>query len=468
MPEKGLREVPHALRERYDKAVAAIQKNNLDYALALLEQLLQAEPGFYDAREALRAAQFRKAGGRGTLLKRVFGTASASPLLAKAQLTLRGNPLEALRTAEQVLGGDPGNAAAHRIVAAAALAADLPRTAVLSLEILFKNNPDREVALQLGSALARAGQVERAETMLGELAQTFPNDTEIAQALKNLSARRTLSEGGYEALADGKGSYRDILANKAEAVSLEQEKREVKAEDLAGKLLEEYEVRLAKEPKDLRLVRAAAELHSQRGHHDQALAYYQRIVDTEGVADPSLERAVTETTLRRYDAQLEAVDAGTPEGVAAREQIRTERQAYELERARQLVEKYPSDLQLHFDLGVLYFKSDRITEAIQELQKAQNNPHRRIAALTCLGQCFARRGILDLAARTFRNALKEKPVFDEEKKDLLYQLGTVLDSMGKPEDAIEAFKEIYEVDIGYRDVGQKVDAFYARGGGSAA
>jgi hypothetical protein len=66
-----------------------------------------------------------------------------------------------------------------------------------------------------------------------------------------------------------------------------------------------------------------------------------------------------------------------------------------------------------------------------------------------------------MAARTLQSAIKEKPVFDEEKKDLVYNLGCVLESMGKKEEAIEQLKLIYEMDIGYKDVAAKVDAFYA-------
>jgi tetratricopeptide (TPR) repeat protein len=67
----------------------------------------------------------------------------------------------------------------------------------------------------------------------------------------------------------------------------------------------------------------------------------------------------------------------------------------------------------------------------------------------------------DLAARTFQSAIKEKPVFDEEKKELVYNLGCVLENMDKKEEAIEQFKLIYEMDIGYKDVAAKVDAYYA-------
>ena len=69
--------------------------------------------------------------------------------------------------------------------------------------------------------------------------------------------------------------------------------------------------------------------------------------------------------------------------------------------------------------------------------------------------------ILDLAARTLQNAIKEKPTFDDEKKDLIYNLGAVLESMGKKEEAIEQFKQIYEMDAGYKDVSAKVEAFYS-------
>jgi len=118
-------------------------------------------------------------------------------------------------------------------------------------------------------------------------------------------------------------------------------------------------------------------------------------------------------------------------------------------------------LGIRFELGQLLFEAGRIGEAIAEFQKAQNNPHKRLPAMSYLAQCFARRKMYDLAAKTLQNALKEKTVFDEEKKELLYQLGLVLESMGRKGDAIEQLKLIYEVDIGYKDVAARVDAFYA-------
>ncbi|MGO9538194.1 MAG: hypothetical protein ACLPYM_13900, partial [Limisphaerales bacterium] len=69
--------------------------------------------------------------------------------------------------------------------------------------------------------------------------------------------------------------------------------------------------------------------------------------------------------------------------------------------------------------------------------------------------------MFDMAARMLQSAIKEKPVFDEEKKVLVYNLGCVLESMGKKEEAIEQLKLIYEIDIGYKDVAAKVDSIYS-------
>lgn len=462
MPEKSLHQIPRMWREQYEKGLTALQRQNLDYAIPLFTQILQSEPRFYECRAALRAAQFKKAGVGPGLFKKFLGTASSQPMLAKGQFALRNNPLDAIQAAEQVLNGDPHSTGAHKLLAEAALAADLPLTAVLSLEILRNQSPkDRDIAMKLAVALGKAGQPAKAEEVLTEFAQADPGNNEIRQALKDLSAQRTMKEGGYDKLVDGKGSYRDILKDKAEAVSIEQENREVKSGDVADRLLEEYEARLATEPDNMKLLRSIAELYTQKKDFDRALGYYRQIAQTEGSSDSSLERAIAETSVKKYDFALSQLDPKAPDYAEQSARLEAEKRAFQLTECQQRADKYPNDLQIRFELGELYFQAGKISEAIQEFQKAQSNPHRRIQALSYLGQCFSRRGMNDLAARTLQNAIREKVVFDDEKKELIYALGCVFEKMGKADEAIEQFKQIYEVDIGYKDIAAKVDAYYA-------
>jgi tetratricopeptide (TPR) repeat protein len=462
MAEKTLAEIPRPIRELYERGIAAWQRQNWDYAIAIFTQVLLKEPAFYECREYLRACQHKKSGAGVGFFKRFIGTASISPLLAKGQITLRTNKVEALNIAEQILNIDPDNVNAHKLLAEAAISSDLPRTAALSLEIAHKHSPkDKDISLRLGEALVRSGQIAKAESVCRELEQLYPNDPVVTQALKDVVAQRSMVEGGYQALSSGQGSYRDILKDKAAAVSLEQEKREFKGDDITVRLIQEFEARIPNEPGNLGLLRSIAELYANRKEFDRALEYYNRILQTEGANDPSLERIVAETTSRKFDHALSQLDPTLPDYEAQAAKIKADKISYRIAEAQKRVEKYPTDLQLRFDLGQLWFEAGKLNEAIQEFQRAQANPNIRIAALSRLGQCFSRRGMHDLAARTFQNAIKEKVVFDEEKKDLIYQLGSVLETMAKKEEAIEQFKQIYQADIGYRDVAAKVDNYYS-------
>jgi tetratricopeptide (TPR) repeat protein len=460
MPEKELQAIARPLRDQYEKGLAAIHRENFDYAIAILDAVLRQEPGFYSCREALRAAQFKRAGKKAGFLKRMLGTASHSPLIAKGQLALRSNPLDALATAEQILNSDPHSLAAHRLLAEAALAADLPRTAVLSLDIVFKNAPERKSAVKLATALARTGQIARGESILVDLASTFPNDMAIQQALKDVSAQRSLSEG-YEALESGTGSYRDILRDKTTTAALEQQQRRTGTADVLGQQAANLEAQLTQDPDNPRLLRSAAQLYAEQKKFDRALACYERILDAEGASDPTLERIITQTTVQRFNHQIEQLDPTALDHDQERARLQAELKDYTLTQAHKLAERYPNDLQLRFDLGLLLFQNNQLNEAIAEFQKAQAHPHRRIQSLNLLGQSFARRGLYDIAARSLQTALREKQTFDEEKKELLYELASVLERSGKPQEAIESLKLIYEADIGYRDVAAKIDAYYS-------
>ena len=364
-------------------------------------------------------------------------------------------------SSDVITNTDPGSLEAHKVLADAALAADLPKTAQLSLEIAYKQDPrDRDVSLKLARLLAGSGQGAKAEAIMQALAAAHPQDSEIARIAKDVSANRTMNEGGYAALEGGGGSYRDILHNEQEAVSLEQEKRDYKTADAAANLIAEYESRLQQEPQNLRLLRAIAELYAGRNLLDQALACYERLAAQE-TGDPTLDRTITQIRERKYDQDISRLDPSVPEQAARAAALIQEKQEFRLADARHRLERYPNDLQLRFELGLLYAEAGHVSEAIQEFQKSQNNPHIRIQSLYQLGQCFARRRMFDLAARMFENAIKEKPVFDEEKKSLIYALGTALEAMGRKEAAIEQFKVIYEADIAFKDVAGKVDAYYA-------
>ena len=464
MAEKSLNEIGRDVRLLYQKAHDALLRENYDYAVDLFTQVLDKEPGLLDARKGLRTAQNKKSGDSGGFFKKAWSSASSSPMVAKGQLALRKDPTEALQIAEQVLNSDPGNSSAHRIVVEAANTLGMPRTAVMSLEVLSKNSPkDKAVLIQFARALAEVGEGRRAEKILTDFARLFPLDNEISQTLKNLSATKTLSEGGYDTIAGGQGSYRDILRNEGESIALEQANRVQKGEDVAERLIAEYEERLPAEAGNVKLLKSLAELYTQKKQFEKALHCYDQIRATEaGANHPGLDSAVAQTKVKRYDYEIGQLDPAAPEHAETLARLSAEKLAFQVADCQKQVERFPTDLARRYEMGALYFQAGKIGEAIQELQKSQSNPHKRIASMNLLAQCFGKRKMFDLAARTLQNAIKEKVVFDDEKKDLIYNLGCMFEGMGKKEDALEQFKQIYEIDIGYRDVAAKVDSYYSQ------
>jgi tetratricopeptide (TPR) repeat protein len=86
----------------------------------------------------------------------------------------------------------------------------------------------------------------------------------------------------------------------------------------------------------------------------------------------------------------------------------------------------------------------------------------RVASLVGLGRCFKAKKLFDLAVAQLNTAKSDLANMDETKKDVVYELGACYELMGKPDAAIEEFKAIYSEDIGFRDVADKINAFYSK------
>ena len=82
MAEKNINEISRDARMLYTKAQEASQRDNTDYAIALFNQVLEKEPGFFEGRKALRAEQFKKAGASKGFFGKMLSGAGSSPLVA--------------------------------------------------------------------------------------------------------------------------------------------------------------------------------------------------------------------------------------------------------------------------------------------------------------------------------------------------------------------------------------------------
>jgi tetratricopeptide (TPR) repeat protein len=214
------------------------------------------------------------------------------------------------------------------------------------------------------------------------------------------------------------------------------------------------------EPANTNFRRAIANLYLKQDRFEEGLAALQEAIRL-NPGDPELERALSSGRMKDFDfraAQLR--EAGDEEAADA---VAHERVQFEFDDLQDRVERYPNDLALRYEWGKMLFDNDYVNESIQQFQLAQRNPKNRVLALYYLGLCFKAKKQYDLALDQLSTASAELLIMDGSKKNVLYELGQVAELMGDTTKAAEFYKEIYQSDIGFRDVSQKIEQLYAAG-----
>lgn len=465
-PERGSDVVTEAdldpkLKSLYLRGVSALELRNWGYVISLFQAVLKQEPRFLDCRRQLRMAAMKQQAG-----KKSFGTESMKAMSLKSEV--KKNPAEAMVSVEKdVLATDPFNPAGNQILFDAAMALEMPMTAGFALETLTDGHPDNtKYWHQLGEFYYKSDEYESAAQVYEKIRQKDPADLVAIKMEKDATARQSMTSQKW----DG-GSFRDLLANKDEANKLEQANRSGMTRDLLeqqlGNLLEQY----AADQNDLNVVKSLADCYEQLEDFGNALTYFEWAYSL-SANDPSLEKKCGELRERvqtQYIKDLEAWVAANPDHPEIEEQraqladLKKNMSSGMIDEARKRVDRNPTDMVLRYELGHRLFDAGEYREAIQHLQQAKRSPNLRIKVMNMLGQCYARLKMRDLAAQQFEEAVKEIPSMDETKKELLYNLGLLYEEMDQKEQYLEALKQIYAADYGYRDVAERVEKSYGEG-----
>jgi tetratricopeptide (TPR) repeat protein len=459
MSEKTIDTISRTARDQYDRALAALERNNLDYAIEMFSQCLASEPNFPQGRKFLRAAQMKRselAGG----FKRMFISAKLQPLLQKTRMAISKNPVESIGLAEQVLNEDPKNGQALILLAEASEAAQFLETTIQTLEHYLRLSPNDSKCMHwLARTYSAMERYDMALEVYERLLKANPSDFDAQKGIKDVTAHGAMQAGRWEQ----EGDFRKSLKDKDESVSLEQQSRVVRAEDMIENLIKETTAKLAQDPGNPVLQRDLGKLYGQKGDYTTALRYLETLLTAEAGGDPTLEREVAEIKAKQITTAItekrKALAANPPNAPQLNEEIAAlERQHGELllKDAEAIVEKYPNDLLYRYDLAVLYMKTGNIQGAVEQFQRAVGQPQRRVASLNYLGQCFQQMGLHDLAIDQYLKAIEELPSMDSVKKDLTYNLGSAYDAQGDTEKAIAEYKKIAAVDFSFRDVRTKI------------
>jgi len=198
MTEKNFNEVASEWRALYRQGQTALDRGDTAGAIDSFNHVLAAEPGLVACRESLREAQLLRAQKNNGFLRHTVEEVREIPKLVEAEFYLHTKPLKAIQIAERVLDHAADSVVAHNILARAALKANMPRTALLSLNFICSHTAERlALSLRLADALARAGQTEEALSLCGRLQKDYPRSKRVLRALGSL-AKAAFDEHTFE------------------------------------------------------------------------------------------------------------------------------------------------------------------------------------------------------------------------------------------------------------------------------
>jgi tetratricopeptide (TPR) repeat protein len=355
----------------------------------------------------------------------------------------------------------------NQLLRDAAMAANIPEVAAFALETIIEGNPrDTKTLHELAKHHMQQGNPHKAVEIYNKITEITPNDLAALKGGKDASAASSMQKGGWEREDT---TYRDLIRDKDQAVSLEQQSRVVRSDEMIDQLLADLHVKVERDPSSVDTARKIAELYEQKEDLENATNWFNYAASLAGNSDQALVRKAADLHLKQFDIAIKAREdfiAANPDSDEATqyktelEPLKIQRAELLLEEARRRVDRNPTDLQVRFELGEILVSLERYQEAIPDLQKARSNPSVRIRAMCLLGQCFNARSMYDLAAKTLSDAASELTAMDAIKKDVVYNLGLVYEKMGDKEKSVASMKQIYEVDYGYRDVAARVEGSY--------
>jgi tetratricopeptide (TPR) repeat protein len=462
MPEITEKDLPANIKPLWLKALTAVQSSNVEYAVTLLQGVLKDCPEFLEARKVLRKCELQLAAGakkKGGL----FGIQSGGMGTMKIQSTAKKDPRGALALIEKDLEKDPLNEQLNDLLFDICLKLELFETAAFALETIREGRPENAKLLhKLAKFYLDREDPHNASEVYNVIIKHHPTDGIAIKGSKDASARASMKKQKWDENAD----MRSLMRDKDQFEELEKASRtgltREQLEERRDKIIEKYNA----DPNHLMTVKDLASIYEQLEDWHNAQTFFEWAhslsngdVALAAKASAMKDRAI-ENDLKLLEGEL-AADPDNLELKAALDARRTDRVAEQVVEAQRRVDQNPTDPQLRYELGSALYRAGDHSAAIPHLQQATRNPHIRTKVLLLLGRTFKAKGMFDISVKQLSDALADLHAMDSTKKEVLYEKGLIHDEIGDKAAALDCFKQIYEVDYGYRDVASRVESSYS-------
>jgi tetratricopeptide (TPR) repeat protein len=461
MPEITDKELPQSVKGFWLKALSAVEVKNHAYAVTLLQAILKENPGFLVGRELLRKCESIITGGPKKKQK-IFGLDTGGAPGMKVQSTAKKDPAAAVVMIEKEIEKDPYNVGYNDLLHDCFVKLELFDSAAFALETLRKGHPDNvKMMHKLAQFYVSRNKPDTATDVFNDILKHDPTDGAAIKGAKDCSAQHSMQRQKWDENTD----VRDLRKDQSEVENLESASRTGMTTDQMLEKRDRLIGRYNEDPNNLHNAKELAGVFEHLEDWENATTFYTwaHSLSNGDVALLAKSRQMSDKFIATQMAALEKAVEEDPDNAELRAQldeVLSSRSAEMVVNAKQRVDENPTDPQLRFELGKALYNSGDYSAAIPHLQQATRNPYIRTKVLLLLGRTFKAKQMFDLAIKQLSDALADLTAMDSTKKEVLYEKGLIHNEMGNKEAALECYKQIYEVDYGYRDVAQRVESSY--------
>ncbi len=442
----------------FEKARKVAETENSDYAIEMyLDGLRYAPEALQEGHVPLCELALQRKGKGGK-----------KPTMVERVKRLRGkSPLEQMLNAEYLFAKDPDHLPYAEAMLKAAVAGGYTKTAAWLANLIFQTNnaadkPSVRTYILLKDCYLDLGQLDKASAACQRAYRLRPDDGDLAEECKNISAELTMARGKYDAT---EGDFRQSIKDGDAQAKLYAQDRVVKTEDYRLSAVQDARKKLIQNPSLSKNIFEFAEALSDLQNDEaenQAIGFLENAYKTQN--DFSFKQRAGLLRIKQFKRrirQTQAVLNAKPDDAQAKaglEGLITQLNNFELQHYQLCVKNYPTDLHLKYEYGVRLLRNKQYDEAIPVLQEAQKDPRRKITAMDKIGYCFFMKGWFTDAIDVFKQAIDSYELKDDNiGKELRYNLARAYEENGNNQEALEIYRRIAQLDFAFKDVSRRVD-----------
>ena len=363
---------------------------------------------------------------------------------------------------EKELVKSPFDGPANDLLFDCALRMNLLDTAAFALETVRSGSPQNTKLLhKLAEHYLARDLPDKAADVYNDICKQDSTDIDAVKGSKDSTARASMKKQKWEEAQ----SFRDVMKSGDDNADLEASNRAAMTTDQMMEKLARLSEEYAADNQNLALVKEVGNLYEQLEDWPNAYSFfsYAYELSNKDVALQNKAAYMKDKAAEFELRELKAASEADPTNAESREKydsMLSSRTSEQVTEAQDRVDRNPTDPQLRYELGLALYNAGNHSDAIPHLQQATRNPHIRTRVLLLLGKTFRAKNMHDLAVKQLTDALADLHGMDGTKKEVLYEKGLIHLDVDDKVAALDCFKQIYEVDYGYRDVAKRVEDSY--------